>query len=75
MLELAEHRGLPLAKKMLSIDDLLAADEAFLTNAGWLVLPITRVEQSLIGHGEPGPHTLALRGMVLETIEAETSEA
>jgi branched-subunit amino acid aminotransferase/4-amino-4-deoxychorismate lyase len=46
--------------KLLTIDDLLDADEAFLTNSSWGVLPISRVEQKEIGGGAPGPVARAM---------------
>lgn len=40
--------------RMLTIDDLLDADEVFLTNSTWGVLPVRQVEQRAIGSGAPG---------------------
>jgi len=41
-------------RKMLSISDALDADEVFLTNSSWGVLPIVSIEQHTIGTGRPG---------------------
>ena len=70
---LAEAANIPVHRKMLSINDLLEADEVFLTNASWLVLPVTTVEKKQIGDGNVGDITRTLRTSLLETIEAETS--
>ena len=45
----------------LSIDDLLSADEIFLTNSSWGVLPVVRVERHEVGGGVPGPVARAMR--------------
>jgi branched-chain amino acid aminotransferase len=44
-------------RRMLSIADVLDADEVFLTNSSWGVLPIIAIEQRSIGAGRPGPIT------------------
>lgn len=71
VLEAAEVRGIPVEKRMLSIDDLLGADEVFLTNGNWKVLPVVKVEQTQIGNGKPGPMTLDLRQDVLDRVMRE----
>lgn len=72
VIELAESLGIDVERRMLSVEELLGADEVFLTNANWRVLPVTAVEKKPIGDGTPGPVTGRLREAVLGTIEAET---
>ncbi len=67
VLEAAAKRGLTVEKRMLSIDDVLDADEVMLTNSSWGVLPVVRVEATQIGSGKPGDVTMAM----LEAVEAE----
>jgi branched-subunit amino acid aminotransferase/4-amino-4-deoxychorismate lyase len=57
-----EIRGLEVRRQMMTVDDLLDADELFLTNSSWGVLPVTRLEAAVIGGGEPGPLTRGLIG-------------
>lgn len=57
-----ETRGLEVRRQMMTVDDLLDADELFLTNSSWGVLPVTRLEGATIGGGEPGPVTRELIG-------------
>ncbi len=56
----AESWGLRVSRQMMTVDDLLDADELFLTNSSWGVLPVTRVEGATIGSGSPGPTTRRL---------------
>jgi branched-subunit amino acid aminotransferase/4-amino-4-deoxychorismate lyase len=45
----------------LTIEDVLAADELFLTNSSWGVMPVVRVERHTVGAGVPGPVARAMR--------------
>lgn len=72
IMELAEKHGLKVTKKMLSIEDLLAADEVFLTNSSWHVLPVTNVEKATVANGQVGAVTQLLRAELLALIEKET---
>ncbi len=72
IIELAELRSIPIERKMLSIDDLLAADEVFLTNASWGVLPAVAIEAHPVGPGKPGDITRTLRDALTRSIEGET---
>ncbi|MEY3144202.1 MAG: hypothetical protein RLY21_2695 [Planctomycetota bacterium] len=57
----AEAEGRVVERADLSIDDVLAADEIFLTNSSWGVLPVTRVERHEVGGGRPGSVARAMR--------------
>lgn len=59
------------SRRMLSIAEVTDADELFLTNSSWGVLPVTRVEAHTIGAGTPGPVTLRLRERWLEMVRTE----
>ncbi len=73
VIELAASMEMPVRKQMLSVEDLFGADEVFLTNSGWHVLPVTRVEKAEVGDGKVGPVTQRLRGALLDVIEQETA--
>ncbi len=49
------------ARRLLAIGDVLDADEVFLTNSSWGVLPVVRVEGKVIGDGTVGATTRRLR--------------
>ena len=75
VLELAEAAGIKCEKRMLSVPEMLDADEVFLTNSSWLVLPVTKVEQRSIGDGQVGPITKQLRLALVSQIVKETGAA
>ncbi len=66
---LAEENSIKLVEKDLSIDDLLAADEIFLTNVIMQVMPVISVEKHIVGKGKPGPVTQELREKFEELID------
>lgn len=55
VLEIAEKSGIQAEECVLTIDNLLDADEVFLTNSIMQVMPVTRVERHDIGTGKVGP--------------------
>ena len=59
------------ARRMLTITDVMEADELFLTNSSWGVLPVTHVEAHAIGDGAPGPVTRSLREKWLDMVQTE----
>lgn len=73
VIEIAQAMNIPFQKQMLTVNDLLEADEVFLTNSGWQLLPVSKVEKKVIGKGEAGEMSLRLREALLAMIEKETS--
>lgn len=57
----AAREGITVRREMLSAAEVLEADEVFLTNSSWGVLPIVKFEASAIGDGVPGRLTADLR--------------
>jgi branched-subunit amino acid aminotransferase/4-amino-4-deoxychorismate lyase len=70
VMEWAEERGIAVVKRMLTIDDVLGADEVFLTNSGFGVLPVVAVEKEPLGDGAVGELTRAARGAWEEAVGA-----
>jgi branched-chain amino acid aminotransferase len=60
LFEVGADRGIPVREAVLHDDDLLGADEAFLTSTTREVVPIVAVDGRSIGSGQPGPVTRAL---------------
>jgi branched-chain amino acid aminotransferase len=75
VIALAEASGMRVERCRLDVDAVLGADEAFLTNSSWQVLPVVRVEQRAVGAGVPGEATRTLRAALLERIDRETGAA
>lgn len=73
IIELAEQLDLPVQRCMISIDDLLDADEIFLTNSSWQLLPVTAVERKAIGSGEVGSVATQLREKLLDLVADQTT--
>jgi branched-chain amino acid aminotransferase len=62
VLELLAGMSVPLREELLHLDDLLGADEAFLTSTTREVVPVSSVDERRIGSGAPGPLTRRLIG-------------
>lgn len=54
VLQLASELGIPSEETRLTVEDLMRAEECFLTNTTQEVLPVTRVDGRMIGDGRPG---------------------
>ncbi len=75
IIELGDGMSVGTSRRMIAIDDLLEADEVFLTNSSWGVLPVVAVEKETIGEGAPGEMTKRLREAWLALVEDETKSA
>ncbi|CAN5750583.1 aminotransferase class IV [soil metagenome] len=60
VIELAGELGISVVERPVRVEELVRADEVFLTGTTTDVLPIVRVDEAPIGSGEPGPIALAL---------------
>ena len=54
--------------------DLYLADEAFLTGTAAEVVPISSVDDRLVGSGKPGPITSQLQSTYLKIVRGEVPE-
>ena len=57
VLEIARGEHIEAREAPININELLDADEVFVTNSGMEVMPVIRVEKRDIGSGRPGPLT------------------
>jgi len=71
VLEIARAEGIPAEEKTLNINDVLDADEIFITNSSLQVAPVCRVEKKEIGTGRPGPMTARVRAAFQEVVRRE----
>jgi D-alanine transaminase len=65
VLELASREGIPVLERAFTVDDARQADECVLTSATNFVLPVTRIDETVVGSGQPGPIALRLRDAYL----------
>tara|TARA_B100000686_G_C16693789_1_gene919294 strand:- start:267 stop:1142 length:876 start_codon:yes stop_codon:yes gene_type:complete len=72
VLEIGIKSGIPCYETSLNKEDLFSADEVFLTNTGYEVLPVTYANGIKIGTGKPGPLTRKLHRAFLKIVEEET---
>ncbi len=71
VLKLATETGTVCRERPLTAEDILQGDELFLTNTGWEILPVTRVDGKTVGSGQPGPLTQALSREFRKCVDAE----
>jgi D-alanine transaminase len=64
--QLARGEGLTVEERAFSVAEAKAAQEAFLTGAGALVLPVVRIDETPIGDGRPGPVAQRLRALYIQ---------
>ena len=73
VLDLARQADIDTKETALTIDELLDADEVFLTNSSFEVLPVTRVERSPIAAESTGPVSKTLRASFRALVQQETT--
>jgi len=75
VLELAAEVSVPAEQRPLTVNDLLGADEVFLTNAIMELMPVRQIERHAIGDGRPGPVTRRLADAYRACVARETAPA
>lgn len=71
----AADNSIKLLEKDLGIDDLLAADEIFLTNVIMKIMPVNSVEKHTVGDGKVGPVTKKMQKLFDNYIETRCSKS
>lgn len=64
--KLAAKRGLTIVERLFTLEEALAAREAFFTSATSFVMPIVRIDDRIVGGGQPGPIVRDLRALYFE---------
>lgn len=72
ILEAAERHGWDLEQRPFSVVEAQRADEAFLTSATTLVLPIVQIDGAPVNDGRPGPIATKIRALYIEHLERQT---
>lgn len=75
ILELAEAEKIPLSEQTLTIDDLLAAEEVFLTNSIMEVMPVCRIEKHEVGQAKTGALTKWLAQLYTQDVQKKCQSA
>ncbi len=67
-MELANERGVSVEEGQYTMEQLLQADECFITNTCIEIMPVSRIGDSQIGQGRRGPLTGELRKVFTENL-------
>ena len=59
--ELCEELDIPFALERITPDELRDADEVFISSTAGGVMPVSRVDERILGNGRPGPLTMRIR--------------
>jgi len=70
VIRLTNEAGVTFEERPFSVAEAKEAREAFLTSSSGHVLPITRIDDTVVGDGKPGPVTRRLRAAYLDYIAA-----
>jgi D-alanine transaminase len=70
VVKLAEERQLRIEERAFSIEEALAAKEAFVTSASLFVQAVVRIDGESVANGKPGPMTNRLREIYIEFARA-----
>lgn len=71
IIDLAKEAGIDFKEKMIQPDELMSANEVFMTNSTCEVLPVTVIDVAAIGDGVVGPVTTDLAVAYQERIQEE----
>lgn len=67
LLKLTEREKIAVEERLFTLEEAFAADEAIMTSAGSLVMPVVKIDGRVIGTGKPGPVAQKLRALYIET--------
>jgi branched-chain amino acid aminotransferase len=71
VLEIAKEHKIPFREERITLEDLLKADEVFITNTGIEIVPVTKIDSQAIGNKKPGILTGFFHDEFLKCVEAE----
>lgn len=75
ILGLCAQHHIPAAERVLWPDDLVRAEEIFLCASVREIIPVTRLDDGLVGQGTVGPHTQKLRALYADAVLRSTELA
>ena len=68
VIRLCRENDIPVFEKDFQVDAVHSADEAFVTSATSLVMPVVGIDDAVLGDGRPGPLTTRLRQIYIDHI-------
>lgn len=71
VLEIAREHKIPFLEEQITTEELLNADEVFITNSGIEIVPVIQVNSKFIGNKKPGILTGFIHEEFLKCVEAE----
>jgi len=75
LIEIAEREGIELEQRLFTVEEALQADEAFISSATTIALPVVSIDGEKIADGTPGEITGKLRKLYIERLLDEASSA
>ncbi len=73
IIQITQEHGIALEERSFSLEEAASADEAFLSSATTLVMPIVSLDGKPIADGKPGPVAQLLRQLYIETMLKEAN--
>jgi D-alanine transaminase len=73
LLEMAKENNLAFEQRAFTVDEALSADEAFVSSATTLALPVVSIDGKPVANGLPGPITTRLREMYKQRLIDEAA--
>jgi branched-chain amino acid aminotransferase len=73
VIEIAKKHKIPFLEARITLEDLLKADEVFITNTGIEIVPVTQIDTQPIGNKKPGILTGFFHDEYLKCVEAENN--
>ncbi len=74
VLSLAQANKVSCRQQLLTVDALYSADECFLTNTSMELMPVTQIDNRVIGSGRPGPITIHLHEAFRQHVDAHFAD-
>lgn len=73
-MDLCRERGIEVEERLFTIDELMQADEIFLTGTAAEIIAVTKVDEKIVGEGKAGPITTQLLGDFRDRVSENAPE-
>ncbi len=75
LIEISEREGIEMEQRLFTIEEALQADEAFISSATTIALPVVSIDGEKIADGKPGEIVGKLRKLYIERMLEEAKDA